>query len=163
MQWVGRILSLVLSSALALVTVEFGWRVLKFHRLTIEAGIGDPHYHHRLKPNTTHHFLSSEFDVTVRVNRFSLRGPDPVIPKPPGVFRILVLGDSYTFGFPVRDDETFASLIERQLNAQGVSVEVVNGGVSGYSPTLEYISLRDQFLAFEPDLVILWYDFCDLH
>jgi hypothetical protein len=62
----------------------------------------------------------------------------------------------------VKDEETFCELVQQRLVAQGHPVEVVNGGVSGYSPTLEYVSLRDEFLAFEPDLVILWYDLGDL-
>ena len=157
-----RLLSSALSIILAVTACEFAWRFFKFKRFTIQAGIDDPHFHHRLKPNTTYHFASSEFSVDVRTNSYSLRGPDPVVPKPPGVTRILMLGDSFTFGFPVRDEETFSFLIEQGLKARGYSVEVINGGVSGYSPVLEYLSLRDQFLRFEPDLVILWYDRADL-
>jgi hypothetical protein len=73
-----------------------------------------------------------------------------------------MLGDSFTFGFAVRDEETFCQLIEQGLRNQGYPIEVVNGGVSGYSPTLHYISLRDEFLALDPVLVILWYDLGDL-
>jgi hypothetical protein len=162
MKWAARFLSLVLSALVGLALVELGWRWLKLKRFTIEAGIEDPHFHHRLKPNQTYHFETSEFNVDIRTNRYGLRAPDPVIPKPAGVFRILMLGDSFTFGFPVRDDETFCHLIEGQLQARGYPVEVINAGVSGYSPTLEYISLRDQFLSFDPDLIMLWYDRGDL-
>jgi len=157
-----RIGSLICSTLIGLALLEAGFRIFIYRRLTIDSGIEDPHYHHRLKPNTTYHFYSKEFDVQIRTNRFGLRGPDPVLPKSPGRFRMLMLGDSFTFGFPVRDEETFCRLIERGLNERGYPVDVINGGVSGYSPTLEYISLRDQFLSFEPDLVILWYDRGDL-
>ena len=157
-----RFLCTTLSIILAVVACEFGWRLLKFKHFTIQAGINDPHFHHRLKPNTTYPFTSVEFNLHVRTNSYSLRGLDPVVPKPPGVIRILMLGDSFTFGFPVRDEETFSSLIERGLKERGYPVEVINGGVSGYSPVLEYLSLRDQFLRFDPDLVVLWYDRADL-
>jgi len=160
--WGGRIVSVALSTLIGFVAVEFGWRGLKLKRFTIEAGIEDSHFHHRLKPNQTYHFETSEFNVDIRTNSYGLRGPEPAIPKPAGVLRILMLGDSFTFGFPVRDEETFCRVIEQGLNAQGYPVEVINGGVSGYSPTLEYISLRDQFFRFDPDLVILWYDRGDL-
>ena len=156
--WRGRLLSALLSTVLALGLAELGFRVFWLKRLVLGAGIEHPHFHHRLLPNTSYDFISNEFHVTTRTNSYGLRGPDPVIPKPPGVVRILMLGDSFTFGFPVKDDETFCSLIERRLRAQGYPVEVINGGVSGASPTLHYIALRDQFLAFEPDLVILWFD-----
>ena len=91
----------------------------------------------------------------IRTNRLGLWGPEPVIPKPPGILRILMLGDSFTFRFPVRDEETFCVLIAQGLRVQGLPFDVVNAGVSGYSPTPEYISLRDEFLSFDPDLVVL--------
>lgn len=161
-RWPARLASLVLSIMLGLGIAELGFRLFWLKTLTIGAGIEDPHFHHRLKPNEVYDFRSKEFNASTRTNRYGLRGPDPAIPKPAGVMRILMLGDSFTFGFPVKDDETFCSLIERGLWAQGYPVEVINGGVSGYAPTLEYILLRDQLLAFEPDLVILWYDRGDL-
>ena len=150
------------SLILSLGAVEVGMRLCHFGRLTIPAGIEHPQFHHRLKPSTTYHFSSDEFAVDVRTNRYSLRGPDPVLPKPPGVIRILMLGDSFIFGFPVRDEETSCWLVEHRLRAEGYPVEVINGGVSGYSPTLEYLSLRDEFLSFEPDLVVLWVDLGDV-
>jgi len=160
--WWFRIPLLLGSILFGFVLLEFGLRYHWFGGFTIPAGIEDSHFHHRLKPNWTYHFSSSEFAVDVRTNRYGLRGPDPMIPKPTGVFRILMLGDSFTFGFPVEDDETFCHLIEAGLRERGYPVEVVNGGVSGSSPTLHYLSLRDQFLSFEPDLVILWFDLGDV-
>ncbi len=151
-----------MSAVLSLAGLEACWRLLKLKRLGLQAGIEHPHFHHRLKPNQTYHFYSAEFSVDIRTNRYGLRWPDPVLPKPPGVFRILILGDSFTFGFPVRDDEAFCFLIEQGLRAKGYPVEVINAGVSGYSPTLQYVSFRDEYVAFEPDLVLLWYDLGDL-
>lgn len=157
-----KLASVVVSVSISLVAVDLVWRMVWLKRFTIGSGIEDPQFHHRLKPHQTYHYYSTEFDVRIRTNAYGLRGPDPVLPKPPGRLRVLMLGDSYTFGFPVQDSETFCALVERDLNEQGYPVEVINGGVSGYAPTLEYVSLRDQYLAFEPDLVILWYDLGDL-
>ena len=141
-----------------------GLRVFWIKRLTVSAGLEHSHFHHRLMPSHDYHYTSAagEFDVHIRTNRRGLRGPDPAVPKPPGTARILMLGDSFTFGFPVRDEETFSALIEQGLRAQDLPVEVVNGGVSGYSPTLHYLLLRDELIELEPDLVVLWYDFGDL-
>ena len=161
-RWLAKVATSLLSLLLAFGVVEFAFRLLWLKRFTVAAGIEHSHFHHRYKPYTTYHFATHEFDVTMLTNRYGLRGPDPVLPKPAGVVRILMLGDSFTFGFPVKDEETFCSLIERALQAKGYPVDVVNGGVSGYAPSLEYISLRDEYLTFEPDLVILWYDFGDL-
>ena len=160
--WLGRMVSVTLAVLAALLVGELAFRVFWLKQLTIRAGIEHPHFHHRLKPYETYAFTSAEFNAGTRTNRYGLRGPDPVVPKPPGVIRILMLGDSFTFGFPVQDQETFCVLIEQGLRAQGYPVDVVNGGVSGASPTLHYIALRDQFLDFDPDLVMLWYDMGDI-
>ncbi|MBI4343041.1 MAG: SGNH/GDSL hydrolase family protein [Candidatus Omnitrophica bacterium] len=161
-RWSSRLLLLACATLLALGAWEAALRLKWFKSLAIPAGIEHPQFHHRLKPLETYHYTSQEFDVEVRTNPFGLRGPDPSQPKAPGTVRILMLGDSYTFGFPVRDEETFCALVERGLKAQGLPVEVVNAGVSGSSPTLHYLALRDQFLSFDPDLVILWFDLGDV-
>jgi len=148
--------------ALSLLAAELFFRLFWIKRLVLDAGIEDPHFHHRLKPETDYDFVSGEFHARTHTNRYGLRGPDPVMPPPPHRVRILMMGDSYTFGFPVHDEETFAARMESLLRAKGYPVEVVNGGASGYATTLHYISLRDQFLSFEPDLVILWFDLGDL-
>jgi hypothetical protein len=161
--WPGVALSVaILVSGLAIL--ELGLRAFWIKRLTVSAGIEHPHFHHRPRASHTYHYTSkaNEFDVRIRTNSRGLRGPDPAIPKPAGTVRILMLGDSFTFGFPVRDEETFVARIEQGLRAQGLPVEVVNGGVSGYSPTLHYLLLRDELFEVEPDLVVLWYDFGDL-
>lgn len=160
--WLGRVISVALAVLGAVLVGELAFRVFWLKQLTIRAGIEHPHFHHRLKPYEPYAFTSAEFNAATRTNRYGLRGPDPAVPKPPGVIRVLMLGDSFTFGFPVQDQETFCALIEQGLRTRGYPVEVINGGVSGASPTLHYIALRDQFLDFEPDLVILWYDLGDL-
>jgi DNA-binding response OmpR family regulator len=160
--WAARALAASLSLLAALVVLEAGLRLLWVKRWTVDAGLAHPTFYHRMPPGSATRYATPEFDVTIRTNRLGLRGPEPARPKPAGTLRLLMLGDSYTFGFPVRDEETFCHLIEQGLRAEGYAVEVVNGGISGYSPTLEYLSLREEFLQFDPDLVILWYDLGDL-
>lgn len=92
-----------------------------------------------------------------RTNGYGLRRDAEVaIPKPPGVFRVLVLGDSQTDGY-VGNDESYPQLVESTLRALSGQerVEVLNGGVLGYSPQQEYLWYREYGAALEPDLVIL--------
>jgi lysophospholipase L1-like esterase len=77
------------------------------------------------------------------------------VPKPAGVFRVLVLGDSVAWGVNVPEADTFAKVLERRLQGRGLRVEVMNAGVLGYTAwnELEYYVARGR--SFEPDLVLV--------
>ena len=75
--------------------------------------------------------------------------------------RILVLGDSYTYGMGVEDDQTFPALLEKNLSLPGRSVEVINAGMpaKGTDYALKFLQTRAGKL--NPDLVILCFDYTD--
>lgn len=80
--------------------------------------------------------------------------------RPEGVFRILVLGDSFTFGAGVPEtDSLLTRRLEATLNARGTGTrfEVLNAGHSGWNTKQEWDFLVDRGLDFHPDLVILAY------
>ncbi|MGB0578784.1 MAG: SGNH/GDSL hydrolase family protein, partial [Limisphaerales bacterium] len=77
--------------------------------------------------------------------------------KPPETKRMLVLGDSFTWGYGVADNEIFTEVLERELNERGQKWEVINTGVSGWGTDLEYLFFRDEGRRFEPDVVVLAY------
>ncbi len=113
-----------------------------------------------LKPNleTNHLGYTREFDHRVRTNNLGFRGNDLSPEKQSSVFRILVLGDSMTFGWGVEDDDTFPARIEKYLNhlSPDKKVEVINAGFAdGYSPDSYYAFMRDIGLSLKPDLVLL--------
>ena len=91
----------------------------------------------------------------IRVNRHGHRGGEYPEKKPAGVFRILGLGDSFTFGWGVEERDIFLRVMERKLREAGHRVEVLNAGVPGWhsSQTLHY--LRREGLRFEPDLMVM--------
>jgi lysophospholipase L1-like esterase len=84
------------------------------------------------------------------------------VPKPKGVRRILILGDSFTEGD--YDEDTIALHLEARLKQTGggSQVEVVNCGCASYSPLLEYLRLKNQLLEMEPDEIILNIDQTDI-
>jgi len=94
------------------------------------------------------------FDV--RLNSKGVRGPE-VPPKAPGEFRVVLIGDSYTFGWGVNEADTIGAQLEAMLSARadGRSVRVINGGVGGTGPWQAEIYLREIYFGFEPDAVIL--------
>src|SRR5215208_6568936 len=92
-----------------------------------------------------------------RTNGLGLRRDGEVaIPKPAGVFRVLVLGDSQTAGF-VNNDEHYPHRLEQLLRARpgGDRIEVLNAGISGYAPHQSYLWWRERGATLEPDLVVL--------
>jgi len=78
--------------------------------------------------------------------------------------RVLLLGDSFTFGLRVKDDETFARRLEEDLRGKfgAAPVEVVSAGVLSYCPLLEYLQYRHHLHVLEPDLVVLNFDMSDV-
>jgi hypothetical protein len=114
---------------------------------------------------TLHHELRPGYvSPAVRTNSFGLRSPEVEVPKPAGTVRILMLGDSFTFGFRAPDDEVFARRLEVRLRKQfpAAAIEVVNAGVISYCPLLEYLQYRHRLHALEPDLVVLNFDMSDV-
>jgi lysophospholipase L1-like esterase len=79
------------------------------------------------------------------------------VERRPGVRRIAVIGDSYTFGYGVDFAEIFSKRLEEKLNGSGQPYEVINFGVPGYNTTLELATLRESAAQFKPDLVIVGY------
>jgi len=79
--------------------------------------------------------------------------------KQPGVFRIGVVGDSQSFGFSVRPQDSFPKVLERMLNnGNNRKFEVINFSVPGYNTSQEYELIKEKVMQFEPDMIIL--NFC---
>ena len=75
--------------------------------------------------------------------------------KPPGVLRVLSLGDSHTQGYEVRQDSTFSAVLERYLESHSVKAQVLNAGVSGYSTAEELAYLVSEGYKYKPDIVVV--------
>lgn len=112
------------------------------------------------KPGTKGVFERREFSYNVDINSEGLRGREVERRKPPGVKRVAVLGDSFTWGIGASDDELYVNLLGKAL----ANTEVLNFGVSGYGP-VHYHLLTEKVLAFEPDAVVIGFclgnDFVD--
>jgi lysophospholipase L1-like esterase len=87
---------------------------------------------------------------TVAINAKGFRGPLPETTSDARL-RVLLLGDSITFGTGVDDHETFAV----QLAAHAPRVEALNLGVSGYGTDQELLLLEHEGLALRPAAVVL--------
>ena len=87
----------------------------------------------------------------VHQNQFGLRGPDDMrLEKTPGEKRILVLGDSYIWGFGANQDSLFSAPQVHQTND-----EIINAGLSGYGTDQEYLFYLRTGQRFDVDQVVL--------
>ena len=129
--------------------------------------VPDPYLHHALVPNSHAELRQPDFSYIQRVNNLGLRGRDTTVEKPAGTRRILMLGDSFTMGKGVEDNQTFAVLVEEKVRAAlkacgGGSVEVLNAGVDSYAPILSRLQFERNLARLSPDLVIENLDHSDL-
>ena len=155
-EWLHRFMLLGSSIVGALLLAEVALRVL---------GIGYPVFSRPddergwvLRPGARGRY-EAEGSALVEINRDGLRDRDHSRAKPAGTLRIAVLGDSYAGALEVRMEETFWSVLERNLNRSaaphGRQVEVVNFGVRGYGTAQELLTLRCCVWDYSPDVVLL--------
>ena len=93
--------------------------------------------------------------VDVRTNSLGLREREFAQEKTPGVRRVLVLGDSMTFGWGTAVADTYPKVLEGLLNRRKARYEVINGGVGNYNTVQEVAYFRERGLRLNPDEVIL--------
>jgi lysophospholipase L1-like esterase len=93
----------------------------------------------------------------VRINAWGFRGAEWPATKPANAFRILVVGDSMTFGQGIGEDKLYTTLVEKGLRAKfpGMTIEVLNVGVMGYSAVDEMKLLESIGPLLHPDLVLV--------
>lgn len=97
-----------------------------------------------------------EYDVAVKINDLGLRSPEDIgYEKPEGVYRILVLGDSFTEAIQVELEETYGQQLARILKKKGYRVEVINAGTGSWGNDQELLWLREEGYKYHPDLIIL--------
>jgi lysophospholipase L1-like esterase len=91
-----------------------------------------------------------QFRISVRINDRGLRDREHPYERTSGVRRILLLGDSFAWGYGVEADERFSQRLETSLG-----VEVINAAVSGYSTDQELLWLRTEGVKYEFDFIVL--------
>ncbi len=96
--------------------------------------------------------VSEQFSI----NNVGLRDDDVVLPKPPGVFRVLCMGASTTEEGPA-NDLTYPNVLEYLSNNKfgGQHIDVINAGVSGMNSLKHKVKLAD-YLALQPDLIVVY-------
>lgn len=122
--------------------------------LVLEEPIG-----YRNRPGLDQHF----YGVPVKINSAGLRDREPG-PKPPGEFRILVMGDSVPFGIGSAYEDSFPHQLERILNTQASTNQyrTINMGVPSYNTEQQLIQLQTLGLSMNPDAALLLFSSNDI-
>jgi len=128
-----------------------GFSYPPFHQPDPITGLG-------LRPNTSG-WYRKEGQAYVATNSQGLHDRERALAKPPGTYRVAVLGDSYAEALQVDVERTFWRLLEQRLEAcafrSAKHIDVINLGVSGFGTGQALRMLQTRGLAYQPDLVIL--------
>ncbi|MBI5814215.1 MAG: SGNH/GDSL hydrolase family protein [Nitrospinae bacterium] len=114
---------------------------------------------HELAPGSS----ATLMKVPVSVNSHGFRDDEYGVEKPAGVYRIMLLGDSLTFGWGAKREERFSQLLEAGLNREMAPAgnarraQVMNTGTVNYNTAQEAALYMERGRKFKPDMVILNY------
>jgi len=112
-------------------------------------------YDERLGWKNIPHWKWTSLGEKLTINSKGLRDQEHAHHKPPGTRRILVLGDSYAWGYGVSDEMLFSEILEQRLRGQQISWQVINSGVSGWGTDQELLFLEQEGFKYQPDIVVL--------
>lgn len=155
--------ALWLNSALVLASVVGAW--LLAEALLWAVGYNDPNFYQLdgccgavLRPGAEG-WSRREGEAFIRINSAGLRDREHALAKPPGAFRIAILGDSYAEAQQLPAEQAFWAITERELagcpGLAGKTIEVINFGVSGYGTAQQLLTLRHRARMYRPDVVVL--------
>ncbi len=153
----GFMIRLGLAVVVTLAALEIGVRLLApVDRFEYIPNTFDPVCQIRQEPHARGFIICPEYRMEIRTNGGGLR-ENREIPyaKPAGQTRILCLGDSFTSGFGVTRAETFAGLIENDLDADVDSALVIDAGVAGTGTAQQLAWFDLEGRRYDPDLVLL--------
>lgn len=124
--------SLILSKLQSIFRVYYDHNDVKVIQFSPDYATYDKDLFYKLKPGKFV-FSNREFSNSFYVNSFGLRDDEKSLIKP----EIIVLGDSYSMGWGVEQDSSYANLIETQTG-----LKVLNTGISSYGTAREFLILN---------------------
>jgi hypothetical protein len=122
------------------------WQAARFLFWIYDPQLGWVH-----RPNQRGRFVDPGcFSVTVNNNSRGLRDDEYPLERT-GKKRMLVLGDSFGWGFGVEQNQRFSEILE----ARRPDWEIINASVAGYATDQEYLFLKEKGYQYQPDVVLV--------
>ena len=120
-------------------------------------------YFTAMTADSFHIMDTKEFSTSFRISSQGLRNRNVVMPKPKGTYRILAVGDSFTYGWGVSEEEKWTTLLEKKYQETGQKVEIINAGIPGYDLGAYIHACQSYKSRFDIDSVIVgFYSYEDL-
>ena len=159
-KWLAGFLVVLFSLAIGLAGAELLLRLIQPFRFTPKNDFHfgkpilyrlsrNPDLGYEFRPNA----VTEVKGIAYRINRYGFRDIEQHRKK--NGKRVVIAGDSLTFGWDLPLEETYPFLTREALRSREVRPEIWAMGVTGYNTVQEYHLIRDQALRLDPDLVIL--------
>jgi lysophospholipase L1-like esterase len=161
-----------------IVLLEIGLAVFHYqpvgrqavHGVFVASAFPDLGYEY--KPNNTFSYrygktglFSGGLNIPVNINSYGLRNPEISIEKEENIFRILVIGDSFTMGMGVEAEEAYPTRLQALIQSKAsepLKIEVINAGVEGYNLIQCAAWYLNRGRALKPDLLVWAFNVNDL-
>jgi len=112
---------------------------------------------YRLTPNQEGFVVKQEFKTHFHTNSKGMHDIEYEEKKKED-YRILALGDSFTWGaYGTELNKTYLKILETKMNqnSKEINFQVMNAGVPGYGPDQEYLYLKHYGSELEPNMILL--------
>lgn len=152
----------LITLVICLVIGEFGLRAIGVGNRDVKPT--DPRTGLRtFPPRSEIPYRSACFSNVIRTNSDGFHGREYAREKPAGVYRIVILGDSFVEAAQVDRDKAFPAVLEDLLNASssGTRYEVIPVGMGGNGNYANLQYLAAYGISYHPDLVIDMYNIND--
>jgi lysophospholipase L1-like esterase len=154
---------LIVMTTVILAAVEVAVRLIRIAPPLLAeytAYVDDPYLPHKPRPfsRISGRNATDEFSYDYRHNSFGFRDVEHQRQKAERSFRILGLGDSFTYGVGATFEESYLYRLEKMLNdREGVhpKVEIIKAGIPRFWPEAERLLLQYYGMQFSPDLVLV--------
>jgi lysophospholipase L1-like esterase len=165
---IGRTVLLAFGTIISLALLELATRVV-YSRQGMDFGIEMWKYAKILKKRSPNPAMGHEhvpnrqaflMGAQVAISPQGLRDRDYPMDRDATAYRVLVLGDSTTFGWGVAQEKTYPKVLEQMLNDRPPAgkwrhFEVINTGIGNYNTSQEVAYFHDRGYRFQPDMVLL--------
>lgn len=164
----------VLVTFCGLISIELILRYILRFNLAYNEANGDFYYesfhredferHYLYSKNSSTEYVTDEFSYYRKTNSLGIVEREVSIEKEKNEMRILCLGDSFTEGIGAIDEkDSYPRVLETLLSDKyKKKVTVINAGIAGSDPAFQFILLKEIFLKYKPDLVIVATNTVDL-